>query len=327
MNARVVVLVVVAATGACTAAPPGLQRVWVRNDLQTNRLHVVPGERYAVVETAGPGPLLLVWDETLRQVACVHGIGDVGVARDGTRLLRMHPYENEVLELPSLRAMGDFPDPAGWSPLSYWGVRCRPSGDGWAAISWDGVLRIEDGPPRAVAVGHPQIGRPIGSAIDDATGLLVMIGDRNLLETFDLDSMKSVFVAELPCREVSFDVAAGGGTAWVGTRDGDGSFLEFDLRARTVRRHELGQRGDVQLSMSDDHSELAVVADQFVPSADHPALLKVFRCGHRDLEEIASLSVAVPGGVFDVAILPKWGTVLLAGPQTFAWRYAPNAAK
>ncbi len=330
------------ACAACrsSAGRLGLETLDVESNLKTNSIVVVPGERYVLVQTAGTpetllfhtGPRLLVWDRDFDVVARLScDTSHVGASQSGTALLRVGVLGREVRSVPDLAVLATVGEPARtlWPLGSTW-VLGRPDAAGWAVVGWGEVLRVDAaGPgraePRLAATARAAIGSQRSAAIDDQTGLLVMTDGESRAELFDLRTMATTCVVDLPCRAAKFDTAACAGRAWIATYDDDGDFLELDLTTRQVRRHPTGVRGRVRLALSPDGARLVTATQQFVRGGPHPTRLAVLRPTSTGLVPEASVDLELASILEDVAIVPSWGVVLLAGKTTFAWRYTVRA--
>jgi len=246
--------------------------------------------------------------------------GRMGFTLDGKAGL--WPYRPggsaEIRSIPDLsvlheveRAPGHYDEP--------WAVCALPDGKSFAVVDWKSVRLFHTDPPRWGEEGKPHFDRAIAGAVDAKTGLLVMISNDTWLEVFDPATLKSLGTLSLP-REVTYDVAATGGRAWVGTKDGQ--ILPIDIEGRRVLDPvRVWDGGDVALTMSGSGRTLIAAARKFVDGDHHPARVLAFEIASGELREVASAEFLSPCAFNDVAVLEGAHTVLFGGRESFVWRY------
>ncbi len=282
----------------------------VPGNRQTNGFTVAPDEGSIVVQAAGPWPFYFSLDRDLRVVGRRPGIlGRVAVSPDGRKGISVLNGTGTLLELPALLETGRGRLDGVLTP---WAVRALPATGDWAVVHWDGILVVPAAPPwkgRAMSIG---IKRPVGAAVDDRTGLLVIIGDENRIEIVDPVAMRSVAVLEAPCPLLKFDVCAGGGRAWIATAEG--TVVRLDIEARKVMDTvRIADGGDVSLGLSPSRGLLGAVA-RGAPES----VLRAFRIEKGELVEVASMTAALDV-VNDVAVLERTSRILIAGGKTWCW--------
>lgn len=223
----------------------------------------------------------------------------------------------EVRTIPDLdrtlgieRAEDRFDDP--------WAVCALPDGKTFVLPGWREVRLFHMDPPRWGLKGKAAIGRPIAGAVDSRTGLLVMIGDGDMFEVFDPAALKSVGTLTL-AQPVTYDVAATGGRAWVGTKSG--VILPVDIEARRVLDPvRVADGGNVSLALC--RNTLVAAAGRFVDGDHHPTRIVAYEVAAAGLKEIAAATFMGPCAWNDVAVVPDRHTAILGGRESLVWTYA-----
>jgi hypothetical protein len=280
-----------------------------------NKFRVSPDERYVIAEVAqaevqvlDAGLRVAGWSSDAymeRFVFAPDGATAIGV---GTSLT--------VRSLPRLRRRERLDE----SIQAAWAILALPDGAGYLAVTWREIRKFHTGPLRLGDAGKAEIPSPVAGALDDATGMLVLIGDVRWFEVFDPVAMRSVAKIRLPYA-VAFDVAAAGGTAWISTRLG--RILPVDIATRKVGELvPVSSEGEVSLGMSASRRTLVAAADRR-PGPERCATdLKAYRVEGARLVEFAAASFESARPTDGVAVWESTGTALLSGSDPRAWHYA-----
>lgn len=293
-----------------------LRRLALRG--QVNSLAVSPDDRHVFVDRALDSDVVL--DADLRIVGKEREAGGrVAFAPDGKTVLR-YQLGAEIRSIPGLEVIRWIEDPASGRMDTVWSICALPDARGFVLVDWDAIRVLRTDPPGWGEVSKSALDHPIAGAIDAATGLLVMIGDKMRLELFDLGAMKSVATLDLP-HSVTYDVVAAGGRAFVGTRDG--VILPVDIRARRVLEPIRVADGEVSLALAGSGRGLLAVADKFVDGHHHPTTIVAYTLADGALSPVARTSFMAPGPFNDVAFLQSRRMALLGGDESFVWQYGP----
>jgi hypothetical protein len=201
-----------------------------------------------------------------------------------------------------------------------WGICALPDGKTFVLSGWHEVRLFHMDPPRWGLYGKAAVGRPIAGAVDSKTGLLVMIGDEDMFEVFDPVALKSVGTLTLP-QPVTFDLAAAGGRAWVGTKSG--VILPVDIEGRRLLDPVVVADGG-NVSLARCGNVLVAAAGKFVDGDHHPTRVVAYEIGDAGLREIAAATFMGPCAWNDVAVVPDRHAAILGGSESFVWTYGPE---
>ncbi|MHC4470920.1 MAG: hypothetical protein ACYS99_08135 [Planctomycetota bacterium] len=291
-------------------------------------LHVVFEDKFILCETTGPFHRHQFYDPSLRpERARQYDVRKLALSHDGTRGAGLAGKGVHILVVPEMSLLHEAEKPASAIMTAAW-VGPLPEDAGWVVTSGDpsgpNVWLLTGELPTFGKSGRTELSAQArGRAIDDKTGYLVTTGHGNKLEIFDLESMKSVLILELPCRQVSYSLAARNGVAWVGTMEG--TVIPVDIEKRSAGkavRFGAGP-GEVELSLSVSGNYMGVVAqDQREKSEPFPTSLRVFRIKGTQLFQSAKGYLEPHGALDDVEILENAGIVVFsAGGSLFGWFY------
>ncbi len=294
-------------------------------DLQPGALFVTPDESYVLCETQRDKNLVFTGNlDVLR----TQGLDFQAFAfsADSKSAAAVRQEEAVLVTVPDLRRLASFPKPAGaFSGKAE--MHALPGGDGYVAVSNDrgvpNVWIISGEPPRFAASGRTSDPENLrGSALDPVSGELVLTNDRNHLEIFDISTMKTVEILELPCRETDFDIATGLGWAFVATRDG--IVIPVDLQARAhAEPLRIGGRGHLKVALSKSGRLLAVChQDQSARKAPYPTTVKVYAVSQGNARELGSAFFEAKGPARDIVVLEGSKKVVIScAPQLLVWTF------
>ena len=327
-------LLLAALASACAAAPaPEADRaegtvatVEIPFGRGSNRIHVSPGEDLVVVECAGPGPFLAAIDREGRFLATRLGFVrafDFGAV--GAPALAVDGYEFRLVDPSTLFTTATL-EPGAGGQLGMHGVRALrvPSRDAWWVYSWEFVQEIRGTPPAAGRRLWTGPLRPDAAALDDATGLAVLLDrDQSRLGLLEPGLDVAPEILDLPAGRARFDVAARGGRAWIALEDG--LVLPFDVAERRfLEPFRVADGGRVSLALSGSGKILVTAAEP--PPEAGPADLRVWSLEDGVPRLIARRLLPLETALNDIAVVESAGTVLLAGRPTLRWTWEPSPA-
>jgi len=295
---------------------------------------VTVDERFVVLRTRAPRPFLCPADERLRPIRrTTRAPKKLAPSRgsDAT-VLALFRDRFEVLALPDLRAKETLPLAPRLSVdvLGFGSHLLCPNGAGWVCVQLVGshgsgakIAQIEPSPLRLGRSGKAQIKNVRAVAADDKTGKLVLCGDRNLAEVYDLTRRESVAKIPLDCSAVDYDgVCAGDGIAWIATEDGLILCLDIASASVTGRTRVTKSQGPSRVAV-----DLALSGRYLAASAqprrrdDVPTVLRIFSVNGARLSEVASARANLPGVLNDITTLEREKLVILSGRPVLVWRY------
>lgn len=326
LTATVFALFVLA--GCSTPAHVGtgtLDALTVPIDLKPGALFVAPDESYVICATQRDKNLVYTGNlEILKARALEYRT--FAFSADSTSAAAIRQEEGVFVAVPDLRRLASFPKPAGTFngqanlfPLAdgsgYVGV-----GNGLGAPN---VWILGGEPPRFAESGSTSDPEHLrGAAIDHQNGKIVLTNDRNYLEIFDLKTMQTDQLLELPCRETDYDIATGLGWAFVATRDG--IVIPVDVAAKSYAEPiRVGGPGHICVALSKSGRLLAVChQDQSARKAPYPTTLKVYSVSQGNATELGSAFFQAEGPARNIVMLETSGKVLLScNPQLLAWEF------
>ncbi len=294
-------------------------------DLKPGALFVTPDESYVLCETQRDKNLVFTGHlETLKARSLDYRA--FAFSADSKSAAAIRREEGAYVAVPDLRRLASFPKPAG----AFTGraeLFALPDGSGFVAVGNDrtapNVWIIGEEPPRFARSGRTMDPANLrGAAIDQESGKLILTNDRNLLEIFNLKTMQTEDVLELPCREADYDIATGLGWAFVSTRDG--MVIPVNVAAKShAEPIRIGGRGQMRVALSKSGRLLAVShQDQSARKAPYPTTLKVFAVDRGNATELGHAFFEAEGPARDIVVLETSGKVLLScDPQLIAWTF------
>lgn len=307
-------------------------KVRVAPGLDTGFLYLSPGDEVLLLETRGtPEGTVIVYRPDMSTWGTEHRRCEaMAISRTKPEVACLDGDTVRFLRVPDLVELGSTPEPEG--ALFDRGTRIVPAppGAGYVFVtSRPGRMNIHvwSADERAFTKsGRSALDGTIrAAAIDDRTGLLVLVGEGKRVEIYDLVEMKSTGTLDLPANSTSFGVVARNGVAWVGTTNG--RIVPVELKTRTVGEPVgLGGPGDVFLNLSGTGRFLAAASqDRAARRPPYATNLKVFYIDGDRLTEIADSFLETRGELVDLAMLETTETVALSTTwDLLAWRYSPR---
>jgi hypothetical protein len=281
------------------------------------------------LEASGPDPVVLVLNGDMERCGSrggplrsfdFEGGSSAAVLVDGEKVQRVR--------VPELKVVNETTAPPDLHLLikSVW--RQVPVPGGWLLVTWDGLHVIGRDGPRYQSTLHPALEHPVGAAIDEKTGLLVLIGGRghDQIELFDVAANRSVSTLDVPAGTLRYDVAARDGRAWVAMSDG--SVLVVDLLHRRVDRSvRVAEGTKVSLALSQSGRLLATATEVPRPGGGPPlVMVGAWETRDAELHPLAESEFPELPAVNDIAVLPDDRTVLIAGHNgLWVWRAMSDA--
>lgn len=307
-----------------------IKKVRVAPGLDTGFLYLSPGDRHLLLETRGtPAGTILVYNPDMTTWGTRHMSSEaMAISRTRPEIASLDGGAVRFLRVPDLASISSVREPDG--ALFDRGTRIVPAppGAGYVFVtSRAGRMNIhvyssEEG--AFTKSGRSALEGTIRSAaIDDRTGLLVLVGEGKRVEIYDLVEMKSTGTVDLPANSTSFGVVARNGVAWVGTTNG--RIVPVELRTREVGESVgLGGPGDVFLSLSGTGRFLAAASqERAARRPPYPTNLRVYYIDGDRLTEIADSFLETRGELVDLSILETTETVALSTTwELLAWKYS-----
>jgi hypothetical protein len=284
-------------------------------------------DRFLVLGTTGPSPILLVGDHRLKPVTKRRWPPDeFATSRVVSDCMLAFSIKTlSIISIPELRVRESLdlePDVLqetfGWHAPAL--AACRST---WVAVNFGGqVVQIKSAPLRLGRAGRAATRQVRGVAVDEPTKTLVILGS-NTVEVYSLEKMTTVKTCAVD-GEVGYSACAGNGKAWIAT---DKMFLHLDLASatfagRTILARENGGRGLVTLDLAASGRYLAASAHSFVKHKQWETVLKVFRVDGGALREVASARTALEGKINDLTLIEKEDVVVVCtSVGAFGWHY------
>ena len=297
---------------------------------EVQRLHVSPDGRFLVVETTGPLPsVACVYDEELRLVRSRPSWAfAMAFSSMANELVIANAGEVEVVEIQSLQTRAKRALPDGARIVSQ--VIALPQGAGWAIHSGGSsrVRKLDATSLGIVGEGELGVGYLVGAALDDATGLGVVVGRQHQLGGYDFDRMSPAFTVDLPCVESGPSVRASNGIALVGTSDGSGLVIRVDLRERRViDTIKLPVDGRTFVACAKRTGDVAIAGERRVAGDPDKRVLELRYLERHDgsLREVASTSLVIDGWVADIELMERTRKVVIGGTGRWVWDLGARA--
>lgn len=287
---------------------------------------VIPSTQNVLLETAGPRAEVLVLGQDLRPVGRrANGWRLLATDQEGKRILGVaFRRELNLLTVPSLDVVQTTAAKPPWSMNYPRGLHHLGPGEGWVATMLRGpnVVRIRENPLRYEAPRASTLKAVVRTALDATTSVLALIGDSNKLELFDVKSMRTTRVLDLPCEEVTRSLFAHEGQVWVGTTHG--KLFRYDVAKGVLQVVLRGaQHDEVLVSGCPKRSLLAVMWVRGRQPLPYPCEMRVFRLDGPKARQVSAVQkCSLPFAVNDLALRSEAGDVLIADHAgVLVWRF------
>jgi hypothetical protein len=290
--------------------------------------------QFILLQTMPPSPAVLVCDRHLKLIA-KRAPAPLALAASGGRdaLVLAIIEETDRLELWELPVTtpGRFSDLGRDAALMALGspTLCSARG-GWVWLNAPGQVVFIDGTSlRACRRGKTKLPKVHAAAVDDTTGDLVICGNEEYVEVFDLTRMATKRCIAVEGMRAGWSLRARGGRAYVATSQGVVVQITIEP-GRVEERTEVwagsGNRS-VALDLSPTGEYLAACASLFTHGNTRPTVMRVFRVKDGTLTPEARAQADLPHVPNSITLIEEQRMVVLnSEPPVLAWHYETAAS-